>query len=118
MVEKLTNITSLTRNGVRDWLIQRVSSVILAFYVFFLLGYFVFHPQIQFFTWQGLFQDTLFRVFSVLFLVSLIWHAWIGMWTIVTDYIKPAGIRLAVILLIIIALFAYVIWGIDILWSA
>lgn len=118
MVDKLTNIMSLTRNGVRDWLVQRVTSIILALYIIFLLGYLVFHPQIQFFAWQDLFQSTAFRVFSVLCLLSLIWHAWIGMWTIVTDYIKPAGIRLVVILLIIIALFAYVIWGIDILWSA
>ncbi len=118
MVNKLTSITSLTRNGVRDWLVQRVTSLILAVYILFLLGYLVFHPSIEFFAWQSLFQSTAFRVFSVLFLLSLMWHAWIGMWTIVTDYIKPADIRLAVILIIIIALFAYVIWGIDILWSA
>lgn len=118
MVDKLTNITSLTRNGVRDWLVQRVTSVILAAYLLFLLGYLVFHPQIQFFAWQNLFQNTAFRIFSVLFLLSLVWHAWIGMWTVVTDYIKPAGIRLTVILLIIIALFAYAIWGVDILWGA
>ncbi len=118
MVDKLTSITSLTQNGVRDWLVQRVTSVILAVYLIFLMGFLVCHPNIQFFAWQGLFQNTAFRIFSILFLLSLLWHAWIGMWTIVTDYIKPAGVRLTVILLIIIALFAYVIWGIDIMWSA
>jgi len=118
MVMKLINVTSLTRNGVRDWLVQRITSLVLAAYILFLLGFLIFTPDIGFFAWQGLFTNIYMQVFTVLALLSLVWHAWIGMWTIATDYIKPYCIRLAFVVLMIIALFAYFVWGLIILWGA
>jgi len=114
---KLTNVTSLTGNGLRDWLIQRVTSIVMVVYIIFLLGFLIANPGLQFFTWQALFKSSAFRIFSVLFLLSLMWHAWIGMWTITTDYLKPLCIRLPVQIIIILALMTYVIWGVSILWS-
>jgi succinate dehydrogenase / fumarate reductase membrane anchor subunit len=117
MVNKLTNVTSLTRNGLRDWLVQRVSAVILAAYTVFLLGFIIFHPGLDFYTWQLLFANNWMRIFSLLALLSLVGHAWVGMWTIVTDYIKQAGLRLVVQVAIILALIVYLFWGIEILWG-
>lgn len=114
---KLTNVTSLTGNGLRDWLIQRVTSIVMAVYIIFLLGFLIANHNLQFFAWQALFTNSIFRIFSVLFLLSLMWHAWIGLWTITTDYLKPLCVRLPVQIIIILALFIYVIWGIAILWS-
>lgn len=116
-VKKLTNVMSLTGNGLRDWLVQRVTSLILTAYSLFLLGYIMLHAGLDYSTWQGLFSHTGMRVFTVLSLLSLAWHVWIGMWTIATDYIKPTAIRLAFEIMVIIALFACVIWGIAILWG-
>ena len=36
----VTNVTSLTGNGLKDWLIQRVTAVYFAIYVLYLLAYF------------------------------------------------------------------------------
>jgi succinate dehydrogenase / fumarate reductase, membrane anchor subunit len=117
MVNKLTNITSLTRNGLRDWVVQRVSSIILALYVLFLLGFILFNPSLDYFTWQQLFANGWMRIFSLLTLLSLMAHAWVGMWTIVTDYIKPPVLRLLVQVIIVLALIIYFIWGVEILWG-
>lgn len=117
MVKKLTNVTSLTGNGLRDWLIQRVTSVVMTIYILFLFGFFLTHPALQFFNWQELFVAPAMKIFSVLFLLSLVWHAWVGIWTVITDYIKPFPIRFVVQILVILALFTYLIWGIQILWS-
>ncbi len=117
MVDKLANALSLTGNGLRDWLVQRITSLILAAYIIFLLGFFVCHPYLEYYSWENLFTDPWMRVFSILFLLSLVWHAWIGMWTVATDYLKPAAIRFSVMVLIIIALIAYFIWGVQILWG-
>ena len=117
MVKKLTNVTSLSGNGMRDWLIQRTTSVILATYIIFLLGFILCHQPLDYVTWQSLFSHFGMRLFSSLFLLSLFWHAWIGMWTIVTDYVKSAGLRLISQLIIIIALFLYFIWGLVIFWG-
>ncbi|WP_218813401.1 succinate dehydrogenase, hydrophobic membrane anchor protein [Rickettsiella endosymbiont of Dermanyssus gallinae] len=117
MVKKLTNVTSLSGNGLRDWLIQRVTSVVLLFYIVFLLGFFVAHSSLNYAQWHGLFNHTAMRLLSTLFLLSLLWHAWIGMWTIVTDYIKPFALRLSVQILIIIGLLLCFIWGLAIFWG-
>jgi len=117
MVKQLTNVTSLTRNGLRDWLIQRVTSVVAAVYILFLFGFFISHSSLHFYDWQELFASHPIKIFSVLFLLSVIWHAWIGIWTVITDYVKPFVVRLLVQVSVILALFIYLIWGIKILWS-
>ena len=117
MVNKLTNVTSLSGNGLRDWVIQRTTSVILAAYILFLLGYILCHRSLDYVTWQGLFTHLSMKLLSSLFLLSLFWHAWIGLWTIVTDYIKSASLRLLIQLVIIIVLFLYFIWGLVIFWG-
>lgn len=117
MVKKLTNVTSLTGNGLRDWLIQRATSLVMLLYIVFLIAFFITHKVVDYAVWHGLFSHLGMRLFSSLFLLSLIWHAWVGMWTIITDYIKPFVLRLVVQLLIIIGLLLCFIWGLAIFWG-
>lgn len=110
------NITSLTGNGLRDWLIQRISAVILGLYVIFLVGFGIFNPDLQYDSWHSLFVNSGMRVASVLVLLALLAHAWIGIWTVITDYIKTTAWRLTVQLIVIVLLLACFIWGLEILW--
>ncbi len=109
--------TSLGRSGLQDWIIQRVTAVILAVYMAFLLGYFIINSNFNYETWRILFSFTLMRYASVLALFSLILHAWIGIWTVTTDYIKPIVLRLLVQMFVVIALLFYLVWGVHIMWG-
>lgn len=111
------NITSLTRSGVRDWLLQRISAIILALYTFFILGFILWHQPLDYVTWQQLFSSSWVRLFSLLTLLSLLVHTWIGIWTIITDYLKCACMRLAVQILVMLVLLSCFVWGILILWG-
>lgn len=115
-MSRLTNIFSLTGHGVRDWFLQRVSASLIAAYVFFLLSFCLIHYPVNFVTWHVLFQMVWVRIFTILFLLSLFVHAWIGMWVIVTDYIKPFALRLIIQTLINLSLLSYFIWGVMMLW--
>lgn len=117
MVKKLSNVTSLSGNGLRDWLIQRVTSVVMLVYIIFLLVFFLTHSPLNYATWHGFFMQKSVALLSSLFLLSLMWHAWIGMWTILTDYIKPFALRLTVEILVIVGLLLYFIWGLAIFWG-
>lgn len=117
MADSLTNVMSLSGQGLRDWVIQRISSVFLGVYVVFLFGYIVFHSGLQFYDWYNLFQNVWMRIFSALALISLILHAWIGVWTIATDYLKVTWLRFIFETVVIIALISYLIWGIEILFT-
>ena len=56
------------------------------------------------------------RVATLLFAASLAWHAWVGVRDILMDYIKPAGMRLTLEVLVLLTIAAYVGWTIQILW--
>jgi succinate dehydrogenase / fumarate reductase membrane anchor subunit len=117
MVKELVNVTSLTGNGLRDWLIQRMTSLVMLVYIFLLLSFIVLHKPIDYMVWKGLFSCTVVRLLSSLFVLSLVWHAWVGMWTLTTDYLKPFTLRLGIQTVIIIALVLYLIWGLAIFWG-
>ena len=103
--------------GLRDWLIQRITAMVMAAYMLFMAGYVLLHPGIGYDTWTALFSSNVMRSFSLLFLFAVYYHAWVGVRNIVMDYVKPAGIRLGVYVLVILALLLYVFWSVQILWG-
>ncbi|KTD22228.1 succinate dehydrogenase, hydrophobic membrane anchor protein [Legionella lansingensis] len=113
----VTNVTSLTGNGLKDWLIQRVTSVYFGVYSLFVLGYLLLHPQLNYVEWHRLFHHMGFKIASLLALFALSLHAWVGVWTITTDYIKGVAARLAVQMLVVLWLLVQFVWGLMILWG-
>lgn len=116
MVTKVT-YASLTGNGLRDWLIQRISSLILFIYILLLVGFFSLHHSITTATLGAFFAHPWMRLFSLIALLCLFFHAWVGIMTIIADYIKLVSIRLLVQVLVILLLITYFVWGIAILWG-
>jgi succinate dehydrogenase / fumarate reductase, membrane anchor subunit len=113
----VNSITGLTRNGVKDFWIQRISAVILALYTLTLLGYAFWVKSMTYHAWTALFHCPFMKLFTVAALLSLIAHAWIGMWTIFTDYVKCAMIRGTLMTLMLLAFMSYLIIGFKILWG-
>jgi succinate dehydrogenase / fumarate reductase membrane anchor subunit len=66
--------------------------------------------------WRALFGHGLMRFATLLFVVSVLLHAWVGMRDILMDYAKPAGLRLALHVAVICLLVGYAGWAVQILW--
>ena len=120
----VTSVTSFGRSGLSDWLIQRVSAVIVLLYVLCHVAIILNRPDMDYISWRALFADTYMKIFSLITLVALSAHAWIGMWTVATDYLTTRMLgaratfwRLLFLVICIAALLVYLIWGIMILWS-
>jgi succinate dehydrogenase / fumarate reductase membrane anchor subunit len=111
------SVLGVNHQGLRDWIVQRVSAVVMAVYSIALISYLVFNPELSFAEWHTLFSIIWVKVATLLFLLCLLWHAWIGMWTIFTDYVKPFVIRGMLHVLVLLMLVACFIWGLMILWS-
>ncbi len=103
--------------GLKDWLAQRVSAVVMALYALWMFGILLVCPPNDFAAWRGLFAYEGVKAVTFVFLVSLFWHAWIGVRDILMDYIQPTGLRLLLQVLVIVALVGYAGWSIQILWS-
>ncbi len=103
--------------GWRDWLAQRITAVVMALYTILLLGLLLWHGGLGYPAWKATFANELFRLATFIFMVSLLWHAWIGVRNITMDYLKPVGLRLTVQVAVIAVLVAYAGWSIQILWG-
>ncbi|MDD2776291.1 MAG: succinate dehydrogenase, hydrophobic membrane anchor protein [Gallionella sp.] len=103
--------------GLRDWLVQRITAVVMAVYVVLGVGYVLWQSPADYAAWHQLFAGQAVKTFSLLFLLSLFYHAWIGVRDIVMDYVKPASVRLVIHTLVILALVLYIIWSVQILWG-
>ncbi len=101
--------------GLRNWLIQRITAVIIGLYFIFLGLYLINHQPVDFTQWHKLFDNILMKIATVITLLAILWHTWIGLWTVLTDYVKITGIRIVLQSLVIILLLGYVFWGIEIL---
>jgi len=102
--------------GLGDWLAQRVTGLVMAIYSVFLLVYFISQPAVTYPSWKALFERGWMRVATLLFAVSLAWHAWVGMRDILMDYIKPTGLRLSLEIFTLVVLAAYLGWTVQVLW--
>ncbi len=102
--------------GLRDWLAQRITAVIMAVYTVILLVVLLAGQPITYGVWQDLFKQGWMRVATLLFAASLAWHAWVGVRDIIMDYIKPTGLRLSIETLVLLTVAGYLAWAIQILW--
>jgi succinate dehydrogenase / fumarate reductase membrane anchor subunit len=103
--------------GWKDWLVQRVTAVVMALYTLFLLAVALYNGGFDYALWTRLFDGLTFRIATLLFGLSVIWHAWIGMRDIWMDYIKPTALRLALEVATLMVLIAYAAWLAQIVWE-
>jgi succinate dehydrogenase / fumarate reductase membrane anchor subunit len=94
--------------GVRDWLAQRVTAVLMVI----LTG-----SNFSYEGWAGLFAQQWFKLFSAVTLFGLFYHAWVGMRDIWMDYVKAVGLRLTLQIITIGWLVGCAVWSVQILWS-
>jgi succinate dehydrogenase / fumarate reductase membrane anchor subunit len=102
--------------GLKDWLVQRVTAVIMAVYSVLIVAVLCAVKPSSFEAWQGVFANGLIKFLTFLFFVSLFYHAWIGVRDIWMDYVKPVGLRLTLHVLTATVLVGYTAWAAAILW--
>ena len=120
----VTSVSSLTHSGVGDFLIQRLSAVVMTVYTLCVVGFFLTHPPMTHLTLVGYFGSLPMVLFSTLLVLSTAAHAWIGMWTIGTDYIRDhyfgkhsTAFRMIYLSGCALVLFVYLAWALRLFWS-
>jgi len=103
--------------GLRDWLMQRVTAVVIILFTLCLLAAVAWQPSLDYASWKLIWSNSIARLAGLLAFVGLLLHAWIGVRNVFMDYIKPTGLRLTLQVLVILALLFYGAWSVQILWS-
>ena len=102
--------------GLGSWLAQRITALIMAVYTVILIFVFAGERPGGYEAWRALFDHGWMRVATLLFAVSLAWHAWVGVRDILMDYVKHDGLRLAGQVTTVVLIAIYVGWTVQILW--
>jgi len=111
------SVLGVNHQGLRDWFIQRVSAIVMGIYSIGMMIFLFMHWPLDFATWHQLFVPTWMKIATILCLASLLLHAWIGMWTVFTDYVKPASLIILLNVVVFFSLAAYFFWTLQILWG-
>ena len=103
--------------GLRDWLAQRVTAVLMALFTLLVLAQIIFsHGPIGYDQWAGIFSPQWMKVLTFSVIIALAFHAWVGMREIWMDYIKPVGLRLFLQAFSLVWLVSCSGWAIQVLW--
>lgn len=102
--------------GLKDWLAQRISAVVMAVYTLILVAILLGSAPFTYASWKALFANGWMRFATLVFAVSVLVHAWVGVRDILMDYAKPAGLRFALEVLAIVVLVGYAGWALQIFW--
>ena len=123
----VTNVTSFGRSGLSDFVLQRVSALVLGAYGLCVAGFFV-AGDVSHASLVAFLGGTVMRWFSTAAILALGIHAWIGMWTVGTDYIRQRafgaglggsafGLRLIYQFGCVAAILVYLAWALTIIWG-
>ncbi|GLR26621.1 MULTISPECIES: succinate dehydrogenase, hydrophobic membrane anchor protein [Limnobacter] len=107
--------------GLKEWMVQRITAVIMALYTIGLFLAVLFTPGLNYQKWVGFFNFELFafpmgKILALLAFFSLCYHAYIGIRDIWMDYVKPTGIRLALQVFTALWLLGAAGYAAEILW--
>jgi succinate dehydrogenase / fumarate reductase, membrane anchor subunit len=102
--------------GTGSWLAQRITAVIMALYSVIALVVVFWGKPLSYPVLRDLFSQGWMRVATLVFMVSLAWHAWVGVRDILMDYVKPDGLRLTLEVMVILLLASYLGWTVQVLW--
>tara|TARA_B100000965_G_C19514268_1_gene723398 strand:+ start:279 stop:638 length:360 start_codon:yes stop_codon:yes gene_type:complete len=69
------------------WNIQRYSSLFILAYFIYILSFFVTTEEINFYSWSEFFLSLRSKFFTSIAFLMIISHAYIGLWTVGTDYL-------------------------------
>jgi len=117
MVKRYTKTPVGAHYGTGDWLLQRLTAVVMAVYTILLAIPMLVHRPNSHEMWKVTFSHRWFQIATLLFVAALLYHAWVGMRDILMDYIKPTALRLTAQFAVGFVLLFYLVWTAAILWG-
>lgn len=104
--------------GLRDWLLQRVTAVIMLLYTIGLLAALLATNGTNYHDWKELMTCGWVRIVTTVTILALLLHAWVGVRDIWMDYVQHLGLRLTLHVATILWLVASFVYAVKVVWGA
>jgi succinate dehydrogenase / fumarate reductase, membrane anchor subunit len=102
--------------GLRDWLAQRVTAVLMAIFTIVLVVQLLMPGELDYYRWAAIFAHQWMKALTFVTIAAILWHAWVGVRDVLMDYIHPVGVRLALQVASIVWLVGCAGWALQVLW--
>lgn len=101
-------------SGMRAWFFQRLTAVYMLFYFPYLILKFATSPPADAAEWMAWVGHPGVGVGILLFVATLLLHAWVGVRDTAIDYVPPIGLRVAVLSLFGFAFVGCGFWALKV----
>jgi len=101
--------------GLRPWVIQRVSAVYIALFIVYAVISFFTADVIAYNSWKNWLYNPFNTTVLGIFVIALLFHAWIGMRDVVLDYVHNIMLRIFILAMLMAVLLGSGLWVFRIL---
>ncbi|HEY5604749.1 MAG TPA: succinate dehydrogenase, hydrophobic membrane anchor protein [Gammaproteobacteria bacterium] len=108
-------MTEQVASGLRAWTIQRLSAVYILVFTLYAGAGFASRGASGFEPWVTWLRDPFNNIAVGLFILALLFHAWVGARDIILDYVKAPGLRLVKLAVLALVLIAMGLWAFKVL---
>ena len=101
--------------GKLGWIAVRISAVAVLQCVFLIMGFWLLGDTLTFADWHGFLTTDMVQLSIGVALVGVLVHAWIGVWTVLTDYVKCSIMQKSLEFIFAVILLACLVWGLRLI---
>ena len=98
-------------SGLKAWAIQRLTAIYIGLFSLYLLAVLLFAAPAGYVEWKAWMGGPVISVATLLLIVCVLMHAWIGVRDVLIDYVHPIAIRAALLGVIGLSLVAMGLWA-------
>ena len=98
-------------SGLKAWVLQRATAIYIGLFSVALLLVLLISPPRDHAEWHAWFADPLVGIATLVYIVSILLHAWVGVRDVTIDYIKPLWLRVSLLALVALGLVACGLWA-------
>lgn len=96
--------------GLRPWVIQRVSAVYMLLFILYAMFCFYSAESITYESWKSWLYNPFNTTVVGVFVIALLFHSWIGMRDVVLDYVHNTMLRIFMLAMLLGVLLGCGLW--------
>ncbi|MCP4995125.1 MAG: succinate dehydrogenase, hydrophobic membrane anchor protein [Gammaproteobacteria bacterium] len=105
-------------SGLKAWALQRITAVYLGLFLIYAISYLLFNPPADVNEWRAWVGSPYTGVGLLLFFVTILVHAWVGVRDFFIDYVHPIVPRVALLTFTGFALVGSGLWVAKVIFLA
>lgn len=98
-------------SGLKAWALQRATAIYIAAFIVYLLAVLLSDAPKDYSAWRDWFADPIMGIATLVFVLMVLLHAWVGVRDVLIDYVHPTALRVSLLALVALTLVGCGLWA-------